>query len=834
MSAYDDFIRKKSQIGHNDGFEPLWLPDALFDFQRYATDKFIRKGRAAAMEDCGLGKALRIDQRILVRDGWLPIGDAQIGMQVYGSDGMLHDIIGVYPQGIRELVTVYFSDGTSVVCDRDHLWTVKSQGQIYHGRPGRTLTTAQIEQEGIDFQGGQKRHFVPLVMALYFGPECEHFIDPYTLGVVLGDGGLTGNTVSVTKPDFTFSQDELPLPRGCSWSDVTQPLHCKKFSIIGGDSKFSENPFTVEIRRLGLHGKRSEEKFIPPQYLFGSAETRIAVLQGLLDTDGSTTGSCIEFSTSSPRLSEDIIFLVRSLGGTATHSCESAHYTKDGQRIECLDKHRSILKLPAHIEPFRLERKRILHAPVQRKNPLKSIVGIENAGTGDAICIRVDSADRLFVTEGMTLTHNSLQGLVWSQNIVRKTNGNVLVALPLAILHQMEKEGEKFGVECKASRDGKVHRGITITNFEQLDKFDAADFSAMWIDEAGILKSVDGKTRKICTRMMSKLRYRLLSSATPAPNDYIELSGFSEALGELSDSEMKRRFFQQCDDKKQRQEQAKQDQAEAIGEADPNYFKKLAYRISQTIGQWRLRHHAVKDFWRWVASWSVVCRKPSDLGFDDGRFVLPPLIENDHVIEPRSNAPGRLFNMPAIGLQEEREERHRTLNERCEFMANLVDHKEPAVVWVDANEEGDLMERLIPGALQIAGKTNIDRRLEIYDAFASGELRVLVIKKKIGAWGANWQHCAHSVQTVSHSYEADYQLKRRFWRFGQLRAVRSDTVCTEGEIRVLGNVRRKEKKSAMMFEAIVAEMNQALKINRTNDYTKEMELPNWLQNVPSN
>jgi superfamily II DNA/RNA helicase len=219
---------------------------------------------------------------------------------------------------------------------------------------------------------------------------------------------------------------------------------------------------------------------------------------------------------------------------------------------------------------------------------------------------------------------------------------------------------------------------------------------------------------------------------------------------------------------------------------------------------------------------------PSDLGFSDDGFILPPLVERDHVIKPNTPPDGFLFNMPAIGLKGEKDERRRTMKERCEFIAELVNHDHPAVVWCHLNEEGDTLEKMISGAKQVAGKTPDDEKERIYESFADGSQRVLVIKPKIGAWGLNWQHCNHVVTFASHSYEQYYQSVRRCYRFGQTRPVTLDVVATEGEERVLANMRSKKQRAAAMFEALVKEMKDAEKIERPNEYTNKIEVPSWL------
>jgi len=413
---------------------------------------------------------------------------------------------------------------------------------------------------------------------------------------------------------------------------------------------------------------------------------------------------------------------------------------------------------------------------------------------------------------------------VWAENVVRRTGGRVLILTPLAVAHQTAREADKFGIEASVSRDGSLPSRIVVTNYQQLHKYSASDFEGVVCDESSILKHFTGATQMQVTRFMSKLKYRLLCTATAAPNDYVELGTSSEALGELGHSDMLARFFRQLDDKGQKREARKQEWEEKASD----HFAKLSYRVHQSIGQWRLKNHAITHFWKWVCSWAMACRRPSDLGFEDRGFNLPPLVERNHVIEPNTPPEGMLFCLPAIGLREEREERKRTLDERVEFVADLVDHERPAVVWCHFNAEGDALEKAIPGARQVAGATPDDEKEEIYADFAEGRLRVLVTKPKIGAWGLNWQHCAHVVTFATHSYEQYYQSIRRCWRFGQERPVTLDVVATIGESRVRENMRRKARKAEVMFEEMIKNMGQAQRIERVNNHHERVEVPSWL------
>lgn len=412
--------------------------------------------------------------------------------------------------------------------------------------------------------------------------------------------------------------------------------------------------------------------------------------------------------------------------------------------------------------------------------------------------------------------------LVWAENVRRKTGKPVLVLAPLAVGHQTVTEAEKFGIEAARSQDGSIPAGIVVTNYERLHYFDPTQFDGVVCDESSILKHFRGATQMAVTRFLTKIPYRLLCTATAAPNDYIELGTSSEALGELGYSDMLSRFFKQLDSKRTRLNDVKIARAE-----NTNHFAKLAYRVSQQIGQWRLKGHAVTPFWRWVASWARACRYPSDLGFNNDRFILPELIENEHIINPKTPAAGKLFTFPAVGLREEREERKRTLEERCELAAEMVRHDRPAVVWCHYNAEGDLLESLIPDAVQVKGASTDDHKLAAYDGFASGSVRVLVIKPKIGAWGLNWQHCNHVVTFASHSYEQYYQSVRRCWRFGQEHPVTVDIIATEGERYVIENMERKAKAAAIMFAELVRHMNDSMNVAAITDYPTEVEVPTW-------
>lgn len=410
----------------------------------------------------------------------------------------------------------------------------------------------------------------------------------------------------------------------------------------------------------------------------------------------------------------------------------------------------------------------------------------------------------IFADCGMGKT---LMQLAWAENVARKTGGRVLILTPLAVSHQTVAEAEKFHIDAGRSDSGELNSQIVVTNYERLHHFNAEDFEGVVCDESSILKNFDGATKSAITEFMRTRKYRLLCTATAAPNDFIELGTSSEALGEMGFMDMIGRFFKK---------------------ADQTFCRKQ----ETMAGTYRLKPHAERDFWRWICSWARAVRKPSDLGYNDGAFVLPELIQRQHIVESRNPNPEFLFDMPAHGLAEQRAERSRTMPERCEMAAEIISsHNDASVAWCHLNSEGDLLTRMIPGAVQVSGKDSDESKEESFRAFERGEIRVLVTKPTIAGFGLNWQHCHRQTFFPSHSFEQWYQAIRRSWRFGQDHAVTVDVISSEGEARVLSNLQRKAEAADRMFENLVSMMRDELKIREKNKHTNQTKLPAWLSST---
>ena len=391
--------------------------------------------------------------------------------------------------------------------------------------------------------------------------------------------------------------------------------------------------------------------------------------------------------------------------------------------------------------------------------------------------------------------------LVFAENIVRHTNKNVLILTPLAVSHQTCTEGEKFGIEVKRSRDGQPKGKITVTNYQQLEKFDANDFGCVILDESSAIKNFTGQTKTDVTRFMNKVPYRLLCSATPSPNDFVELGTSSEALGQLKYMDMLAQFFRDTSNDKNPQW------------STPKYV---------------LKGHADNDFWRWVCSWARAIRKPSDLGFDDSRHILPELLIKEHILQCTEPMPGELFVRKSVTLKDQRKERKITLENRCEKVLELVQKHDNSIVWCHYNPEGDYLEKIIPESVQVSGSDSDEQKEEKFIAFEKGQIKRLITKPKIAGFGLNWQHCGHQTWFPSHSYEQYYQGIRRSWRFGRKDKVTIDLVTTEGELGVYNNIKRKSNDADKMFNLLVTHMQNELQIKPKTHNNNLITLPKWI------
>lgn len=396
--------------------------------------------------------------------------------------------------------------------------------------------------------------------------------------------------------------------------------------------------------------------------------------------------------------------------------------------------------------------------------------------------------------------------LTVAKNYNEHTKKPVLIIAPLAVAFQFIKESEKFGIDdISYSKDGKIESSIVICNYERLNKFNPLDFDCVILDESSILKNFEGMIKGYVTSFLKKIKYRFLFTATPSPNDFVELGTSSEALGYMGYTDMLSKFFKNNED-----------------------------TISpMNIGtKWRLKGHAKDNFFKWVSSWSISMRKPSDLGFSDLTHTLPNLIENVHMVDNDNlfltGNQSEMFCIDAKRLQDVNNENRRTIQKRCEKAIELSSSNLVSVYWCNYNNEGDFLSKIDTQSVQIKGSMDIDKKEEILIAFYNGEIKKLVTKAKMTAFGLNWQHCNHSVVFPTFSYEQYYQLIRRFWRFGQKKDVTIDLVYAEGQKRVIESLRVKNSKANELFSKLNDNINKRFD-PKLSGFDKELIIPTFLR-----
>lgn len=378
----------------------------------------------------------------------------------------------------------------------------------------------------------------------------------------------------------------------------------------------------------------------------------------------------------------------------------------------------------------------------------------------------------MFLDTGLGKT---IQQCEWAHQVVQNTGGNVVIAAPLCVSQQTVEESAKFGIEVRYVRDqSQVQPGISITNYEMLKHFDPAQFVGVVLDESSILKDHTSKTRQMIIEMFSRTPYRLSCTATPSPNDFMELGNQAEFLGVMSAVEMLAMYF---------------------------------VHDGGETSKWRLKGHGKTRFWEWMASWAICIKNPSDLGFDGSAYVLPALNIHEHVIE----APvvdGQLFAGVAQTLSERRHAKRQSMDDRVQQVANMVNASdEEWIVWCHLNDESSALAKAIPDAVEVFGSLDPDEKERRIMQFTHGEARVLISKPSISGFGMNWQHCRNQAFVgLDDSFESYYQAVRRCYRFGQQREVNVHLVSSEAEGAIKANLERKQQQSDDMSSAMVEHM----------------------------
>lgn len=413
----------------------------------------------------------------------------------------------------------------------------------------------------------------------------------------------------------------------------------------------------------------------------------------------------------------------------------------------------------------------------------------------------------LFEDTGLGKT---LQQATWAQKVCEHTGGNVIIAAPLCVAQQTVEEAEKFGIAIKYCRhDSEVEDGITITNYEMLEHFELDSFVGVVLDESSILKGIHSKTRNFITEAFRRTPYKLSCTATPSPNDWMELGNQAEFLGVMTSVEMLSTFFT---------------------------------HDGGDTGKWRLKGHGKIKFWEWMATWAICIRSPADLGFDGARYVLPPLELNEHIVSSESLLEGHLFPVVAQSLAERRQAKRASLNDRLEVAVKLArESTGPYIIWCHLNDESAALGAALPDAVEVTGSMTPDEKTARIMAFTHGEVRGLVTKSSICGFGMNWQHCRQMIFAgMDDSFEKYYQAVRRCYRFGQTQPVGVHIITADTEGAVKDNIARKQAQSDAMAGEMVAYMRDLTKkqiqgaTSGTEVYrpTVPLAVPSWvIENV---
>jgi len=772
---YQDFLEQKTHVGVDSGFESDWMPDILYPFQKHLVQWAQQKGRGAIFADCGTGKTA-------IQLTW-----GQNIIEKTNKPVLVLTPLSVATQTIKE-------------GDKFGIETINRRNGIV---PDDKLVVTNYE----------RLHYFN--SSDFAGVVCDECFPPDTpIDVFNIDNSLTSMHIEdVRRGDTLFN---------ANGRDNVEEIYKRKINRavrvgIGGRTiTCSENhPFFT------MHGWRCAQDIRPGDSIMAT-EAAVRMVRGDIPSE-------IHSNEDAKILREILLSEMEN---------ETARGIGEGPQQGRVEKNRGIKKQAA-------KERESLGVGTDRTNiKIKSYE--EPKITSQVLCYASEDEPQAFRAWGK-----------WNgDDIARARNEGLSVReLDFGIYYITGNTSTGFSNMLQSglrkSRDENSHRGgwaqsqgdntksngrkenekaefVRVDSIEilerghpQLEKYrnESGDIyfydikatrhpsfsiNGLLVHNSSILKNYDGATRSAINDFMRKTPYRLLCTATAAPNDYIELGTSSEVLGEMGCADMISRFFKKV---------------------TKTYTRKDEHRG----GVYRFRGHAERHFWRWVCYWARSLRRPSDLGFSDDGFVLPSLNVRTHKVQATRAAEGMLFDMPATNFREEREAVRRTINERCEKASDILNsHNRQGIAWCHLNDESSLLKHLIKGAVEVKGGDTDEQKEEKISAFTNGEARVMVTKPKIAGFGMNWQHCSDQTYFPTHSYEQYYQAIRRSWRYGQENTVNVDIISTDGQSLIFENLKRKTVAAEKMFDMLVSYMRDELKIKTVNHCINKEEIPSWL------
>lgn len=395
--------------------------------------------------------------------------------------------------------------------------------------------------------------------------------------------------------------------------------------------------------------------------------------------------------------------------------------------------------------------------------------------------------------------------VTWADIVSRHNDMPVLILAPLAVAHQTVREAKKFGINAEYHRHQPENmKGVIVANYEMMEQFNFNDFAGIVLDESSILKSYTSKTRELIIELSKKVPYRLSCTATPSPNDFMELGNQAEFMGVMSREEMLAMFF---------------------------------VHDGGETAKWRLKGHGEQKFWRWLATWAAVVRKPSDIGFDDSGYDLPPLVIHEHILDNDNEPEGSLFHEAALGLTAQRKAKRNSMQSRINAVSELVNSSDDTwLIWCQLNDESAGLSKQTDNSVAVCGSDSIVFKEDSMSGFSDGSISRLISKTKICGFGMNWQHCNNmAFAGIDNSFESYYQAIRRCWRFGQTKQVNVHLFLSESERSILENLKRKEEQHNLMSARMVDHMQEFMKMEifgakqeKTEYKSIKGELPKWM------
>ncbi len=782
---YSAFLREKVNFDRSFGFDvnDADIHPILKPHQRAIVRWAVAGGRRAIFAAFGLGKAQPVDEPVLTPTGWKPIGELAVGDDVVSADGRPTRIIGVFPQGERPLVEVAFNDGSTTRCDEDHLWTVATDADVFQERPWRT-TTARELAASVREPNGRLRWRIPMAEAIQH-PTADLPIDPYVMGVLLGDGSFRkpgGPSFTTIDPEIvTEVKNRLPAGMRVTEYDRRGEVAAYRLVVEGMTNWNKTNPFLAATKTWGLHGLLAYQKFIPAEYSTGDPVQRLDLLRGLMDTDGFVArDGTIQFNSSSPELAAGVMALVQSLGGTARRASKVPTYTHKGKRRFGREHFTVTVRLPNGCVPFALPRK-VARCRDRYYAPLRKIASVTPVGSSEAVCIAVEHPSHLYITRDYLVTHNTVMQLETVRLTLAQSGGKYgLIVCPLGVRQEFVHDAVMLGaivrfVRTPAEMDGP---GIYLTNYESVrdGKLDPNLFDAVSLDEAAVLRSFGSKTYQSFLTLFDEVPYRFVATATPSPNRYKELIHYAGFLGVMDTGNALTRFFQ---------------------------------RDSTQANNLTLYPHKRDEFHLWLNTWAAFLQSPADIGCDATGYVLPPLdveyheVEVDHTLAAVDrDGQGHLFRGGALGVSDAAREKRDTLPGRIAELTHIVDSYAAAdptdqlVIWCDLNVEQDAIEAALTERgltfSSVHGGLSPDEAEARIVAWKARETYALVGKPVMLGQGLTLQQANKAIFIgVTYKFNDLIQACHRIQRFGQTRPCRVHIVHAESEREVVRILREK-------------------------------------------